>query len=115
VRLPLNESAVTTLAGAVDTATGRARIGPTRAGVRWDIRTISITSSSTVAIPQAELFLGEPGAASFKDGTYTGSRNSTNIEITLYSGQYFTVVWTFGDPGATANVTVTGDNVIGEG
>jgi hypothetical protein len=111
VRLQLNEPGLTTLNAA---GTGTVRIGPGRAGVRWDIRTIAVSSSSSVKIPTAQVFLGEPSAGSLKGGTGSGNSDSTDIAITLHSGQYLTVVWAAGDAGASAAVSLLGDVVIGE-
>lgn len=115
MRLQLRESAFVTLSGA---GAGVARIGPRQAGARWDLRTVTLTATTpggtTVNVPTAELFLGEPSGTPL-DSTYDGNRNSTDVQVTLYSGQVLSVRWAAGDAGAQAVLTVLGDNVIGEG
>ena len=110
MRLQLSESARVVLNAA---GGGIARVGPRAAGVRWDVRQVTVSSTSA-AVPIAELFLGEPAPGASLGGTYDGNRDSTDVQVTLYSGQLLAVVWTGGDPGASATVSVLGDNVIGE-
>lgn len=111
-RLQLNESAQVTLDA---NGNGTARCGPGRAGVRWDVRTVAINCSSA-RLPQAELFLGDtPAAGASLASTHDGSLNSTDIQVTLYSGHSLSVHWAGGDPGAIATMSILGSNVIGEG
>jgi hypothetical protein len=54
----------------------------------------------------------KPTQSGFIDGTNTGSLDSTNVSFTLYPGMKVTGVWTGGDPGATATMTLVGDNQV---
>lgn len=112
MQLQLNESASVTLDA---TGAGVARLGPRRAGVQWAVRKVTISSTSaTSQVPTAELFLGEPSGTPL-DSTYDGNRNSTDVDVSLWSGQYLSLRWAGGTPGATGTLAVLGDNVIGEG
>ena len=94
---------------------GTASIGPT-VGQKWRLRTASIIVPGAILIPQCKIYMG--GAAIdpfFVDGTYTGALASTsNVNgKPLTNGQRIFAVWTGGDPGATATLTITGTSEIG--
>ena len=106
--LPLSESASVTLDGS---GNGRVRVGPDAHGVKWLPTVVGLAVRPAVNSPQCNIYAGKNVTdANFVDGTYTGEKNSSDAIAgqELWLGQYVWAVWTAGDPGANATVTVTG-------
>lgn len=102
----LNESAQVTLNAA---GAGSVTIGPRRAGARWKVRTLAVSTSPAVLTPRARVYLGTAAPGSLVGGTEVGSNDAdNNMDVELWSGQSLTVVWEAGDPGAVATVSVLG-------
>jgi hypothetical protein len=111
--LPLSESGFITLNAS---GAGTVKIGPTAHGVVWKPSRIGIKTSTAVKSPICQVFIGtSPTADNFSDGTFTGQQNNSDAcvgqEVRL--GSYVWAVWTGGDIGAQATVTVTGSKDIG--
>jgi hypothetical protein len=109
-RRPLEHAfATVTLNGS---GNGTASIGPTRVRERWYPSIVSVSVSSNASEPACKTYRGpQITDAAFVDGTYTGSSDSTDSfqGTELHAGDKVWAVWTGGDPGATATVTVTGE------
>lgn len=108
----LSEFASVTLDGS---GNGTARVGPAAHGVTWKPTVASLKVSTSVNSPTCLVYAGPTATAdNFVDGTYTGAQNSTsNIDgQVLYLGQYVHAVWTGGDAGAQATLTVSGTKDI---
>ncbi len=104
---PLATSASVALDGS---GKGTARLGP-QVGQRWRLRTASILVVNAILIPQCKIYMGAaPLDPFFVDGTYTGALASTsNVNgRPLTNGQQIFAVWTGGDAGAVATLTITG-------
>lgn len=89
---------------------GSVNIGP-GTGVMWQLATASVQVSSAVAEPVCAVSLGSPSnAGTLMDATYTGSQDSTDrvSAVPVYPGATVWAVWTGGDPGATATLTLYG-------
>jgi hypothetical protein len=104
---PLTTNASVTLGGS---GNGTVSLGP-QVGQRWRLRTASILIPNAILIPQCKIYMG--GAALdpfFIDGTYTGALASTsNVNgRPLTNGQRIFAVWTGGNPGAVATLTIAG-------
>jgi len=106
--VPLSVSVRVTLDGS---GNGQVQIGPTLAGTSW-IPPLSVgvlvAPVSTSVVSQFQLFNGAPQATNFIGGTYTGDNNSAVVGIPLELGMVLTGVWSGGNPGATATMTVSG-------
>lgn len=87
---------------------GTVKVGPTNSGQLWHITRASVQVSSNTKEPTANLWLGNK--AKFISGTYTGS-NDTDDALNEYLGGtgYIMCIWTGGDPGATATLTIAGE------
>lgn len=110
--LPLSESASVTLDGS---GSGSVRIGPNAPGVIWRPGVVGVRVSSMGLSPTCQIYAGPSASPSyFCDGTYTGQQNSTDAVKgqELRVGQYVWAVWSGGDPGAEATLTVTGTKDI---
>jgi hypothetical protein len=104
--LPLNESASVVLDGS---GGGTVRLGPSNASQQWVPTNAACSVSTNVSEPIFVLYNGNASNANRVGGTYTGSNDNTDVNgVTLYPGSVFTGVWTNGDPGATATLSVQG-------
>lgn len=109
MQVPLNESAFVVLNGS---GAGTAKVGPISARETWIPAGISVRASSATAEAQCLIYVGDQAIQrNFVDGTFSGSSgdatgkaDATKIKV----GQYVWAVWTGGDAGATATLTVTG-------
>lgn len=110
---PLNTSTSVTLNGS---GAGTASLGP-RIGQRWRqvVASVSIPQPVTNE-PLCSLYMGGAAIpANFVDGTYTGSLDSSDAGsmFVLTPGQSVFAVWSGGDPGAIATLSLTGVEEIG--
>jgi hypothetical protein len=106
--VPLSVYASVTLDGS---GNGTARTGPPAHGVLWRPAVASVRVSTGTLSPTCKLYVG-PAATDqyFIDGTFTGNQNSTDAVKgqVLQLGDFVWAVWTGGDVGAQATVTVGG-------
>lgn len=96
---------------------GTVKIGP-NTHQRWELNTAAIVTSTAILIPQFRLYIGPAIAQEwFVDGTFVGSLNSTdNVNgHEVKAGEYVWGVWTGGDSGATATLTLRGNIITGVG
>lgn len=94
---------------------GTIRFGPGRHGIRWDIRRITVNTSTDTAIPEAKVYRGSVGPGTFISGTFVGSQDQDDsLNESLEAGEYLTVEWSGGDPASIATATWTGSEVTGE-
>lgn len=104
--LPLNESATVVLNGS---GGGTVALGPTNASQQWVPSNAACSVTSNTSEPIFVLYNGSAGNANRIGGTYTGSNDNTDVSgVTLYPGSVLTGVWTNGDPGATATLSIQG-------
>lgn len=89
--------------------TGRVEIGPTQSSQTWEVRLVSVVTSTNVQQPVFEL---RRNNGVFIDGTPAGDLNSTDLNETLYYGERLVGTWTVGDPGAVAQMSVSGKETI---
>lgn len=109
--ITLNVSASTTLNGS---GNGTVSLGPAIPGVTWYPATAAVIVNpvSGSVVSQFFLYQGPAGSTNFLGGTYTGDNNSTDVSVTLYTGQILTGVWTGGNPGATATLSLSGTQTV---
>lgn len=113
MNLPLSEFVSVVLNGS---GAGTAKIGPAAHGVIWKPTVASVRVSTQVKSPTCLIYAGDSATPdNFVDGTFTGAQNSTsNIDgQVLTLGQFVFAVWSGGDVGAQATLTVTGTKDIG--
>lgn len=95
---------------------GTVEMGPSFYNERWEITSAALFVSTTAAEPTARLYVG-PVAPQYQiGGTYNGSNDSTDLQITLYAGQRIRCRWgnRGGDGGAIATLSIYGWQIIGE-
>jgi hypothetical protein len=110
----LAESAYVTLDSS---GAGTVRLGPRAHGQTWHPRIASVATSTAIKSPTCKLYIGGRtlNSSILLDGTYTGEQNATDA-ITgseLRLGTYVWAVWSGGDAGAQATLTLTGTQEIG--
>lgn len=105
--LPLNEGTTTVLDAA---GNGRAELGPTFGPAHWHVTATSVRTSSPGqgSIPLCELYAGTEDASGYIDTSYDGSADSCDIPYDLTQGSKTIAIWTGGNPGDTATLSVTG-------
>lgn len=105
----MNEGFQTTLDGS---GNATVVIGPQGSLQTWYPSRLSTTVSTNVSEPVFKFYLGRTANnASYIDGTFTGSNDSTPIDnnLVLHPGEVLLCTWTQGDPGASATVTIGGE------
>lgn len=111
--VPLNESATVTLSGS---GAGTAKVGPISARESWAPSNVHVSASSNTNEAQCSIYVGDaPTQRNFVDGTFSGSSGDSSDRAGATSvkvGQYVWAVWTGGDVGATATLTVTGTKQV---
>lgn len=116
-QLALNTSASVTLDGNGD---GTAAIGPGLPGVSWQPATIAVQvglapgEDEIISEAQCNVYLGiAPVAGSLLGATSTGSTgDSTDCSATVWPGQELIAVWSGGDPGAVATMSIFGTKTV---
>lgn len=112
--VPLSDFVTITLDGS---GNGTAQLGPRAHGQVWKPTVASIKMSGATPSGLATCFLYAGGAATdgnFIDSTYDVNNDSTDRVSgqQLELGQHVYAVWTGGNPGATATLTLNGTKVI---
>lgn len=110
MQAPLNENGSVTLDGS---GNGTLKMVPWGGAVTWLPSTVSVKASSNTAEAQCRIYIG-PSAADpyFVDGTLSGSTGDSTDTVNGYQvdthGNALWAVWSGGDAGATATMTVNG-------
>jgi hypothetical protein len=103
----LNESAQVILDGS---GNGALTIGPQYSAQTWIPTMVGCQVTSNNLEPGFKFYRGRSaGPGNYINGTSTGSNDSTDISgVILHPGETLYCVWTAGDPGAIASVTLNG-------
>jgi hypothetical protein len=106
MRTPLNESRTATADG-----NGRAiaQLGPLRSFESWEIKRTTVSSTSTTLIPTARVYRGAIAPSRLIDGTYTGTLDTTQTDMTLTSGDSVVAEWTGADVGSSCILIIEGE------
>lgn len=95
---------------------GTAKVGPLSAREKWTPALIAVAATSNTKEATCKIYAGAaPQQPYFIDATYAGSSGDSTgrgAAKTVEVGQYVWAVWTGGDAGATATVTVNGTKEI---
>jgi hypothetical protein len=107
---PLNENGSVTLDGA---GNGTLRMIPAGGSQTWLPATVSVSASSNTAEAQCKIYIGPSATdAYFVDGTLSGSTGDSTDAVAGYQadthGNSLWAVWSGGDAGAQATMTVHG-------
>jgi hypothetical protein len=116
--VPLNTSARVTLNAS---GNGQASVGPANLRERWRVANVAITTAQVVGTvvndAQCQIFYGSTNnLGDLIDSTLTGSTgDSTDAAASvgdIHNGQVITAVWTTGDAGAVAVISIFGTKTI---
>lgn len=89
---------------------GRLELGPDTgppywALTRWVVRT---TRPGQAPVPQCTVYLDSEDDNGLQDVTYDGSRDASDVDVQLQRGQHLIAVWTGGQLGDVASLSVSG-------
>jgi hypothetical protein len=110
----LRESANITLDGS---GNGTARVGPLSSREKWHPANVHVKANSNPVNESAcDIFMGnDTSQSNFRDGTFSGSSgdqtDALNADV-VNSGFYIWGVWSGGDAGVQATLTVTGTKEV---
>lgn len=108
---PFTYTASVTLSGA---GAGTASIGPQFPREVWDVAVASVSVATNTSEAICKVSQGAIAGQTFVDGTTWGSTgdSTSNFSAPVYLGSQVFAVWTGGDAGAVATLTVTGTRRI---
>jgi hypothetical protein len=102
-----------TYGDAAGTGYGTVTLGPSLPGTIWTPQSCSIiTSSNNSGTTAFALYQNLISSATYIGGSASGNFDTASLDITLYPGQFLLGVWSNGDPGALAVLTIYGLQVI---
>lgn len=106
-RQALNTSRPTTLDA---NGNGRLELGPDSGPPYWNVTKIVVLTDrpGLAPVPQCSVYLDSEDANGLLDSTYDGSKDSTEVDVDLQRGQHLIAVWTGGQAGDVATLSVTG-------
>jgi len=112
-RVTLNETALVVLNGS---GAGSAQLGPLTAREVWypDTASVKVNNNPTNEA-QCQIYKGLTATQdNFRDGTFSGSSGDASGKVTgkQSKGEYIFAVWSGGDAGQTAYLTVTGEKEV---
>ena len=114
-RVTLNESVTVTLNGS---GAGTARLGPLTARETWYPINAGVKAVSTIPPTneaQCVIYVGQTATAeNFRDNTFSGSSGDASGKVSgkLPKNYFVFAVWTGGDAGAKATLSVTGEKEV---
>lgn len=74
----------------------------------WQVSRIAVQTTTNTSEPTARVYVDSEGPGNFLAGTYTGSNDSSDENLTLMPGQHLLCRWDGGDAGAVATLSVFG-------
>lgn len=91
-------------------ANGRAVciIQPLRAFENWDVRKVSVRSTSSTLVPTFKLYRTSESPTNFLEGTYSAQFNSSDVNIELDNGDRLVGIFENADVGASCTMSATG-------
>ena len=106
-RQALNRSADTILGA---DGSGRVELGPDTGPPYWTVTKYLVKTDrpGQAPVPQCSVYLDSEDSEHEQDSTYDGSKDATEADIDLSRGQHLIAVWTGGQAGDTATLSVSG-------
>lgn len=89
-------------------ATGAGQVDVYPAGGDLVVTKTTVTVTTDVAEPTANIYRGGTTATNLIEGTYSGSNDSTDARYVVPMGQAVSAIWAGGDAAATATLLVEG-------
>lgn len=95
---------------------GTAKTGPLSARETWQPSNVHVSVSTATNEAVCNIYVGDAAQQrNFRDATFTGSSGDSSDRVnadTVTVGAYVWAVWTGGDPGAMATLSVTGSKMV---
>lgn len=109
-RQALNAAKPVTLALSGGVVTGTLELGPDDGAPFWNVTKVAVFTSrpGRAPIPSCTVYLDETSSRGYQDSTYDGSRDSSDCDIDVRRGQHLIAVWTGGQVGDIATLSLTG-------
>lgn len=106
--IPLNKGASAQLDA---TGAGRVTLGPTNGPPTWRVTRVAVRTSrpGLRPVPAFALYLDSEDANGLIDQTYDGSADTTDLDVRVFKGSRLIGVWTGGQAGDTATMSVYGE------
>jgi len=115
MKIDLYESEQGVFTGVNNATTATVEIRNDIYGSTWEVDTVQISTDSaqTYGVSQFILYLNSVTPGGIRDSTYVGDGATSETKITMRAGDRLIGVWTGGDPGANATLTVRGTKETG--
>jgi hypothetical protein len=95
---------------------GKAKCGPISSREVWNPANAHVNVSTNNNEATCGIYVGNSGSPNeFRDETFSGSSGDSTDKIsadTIKCGSYVIAIWTGGDPGAQAQLNVTGTKTL---
>lgn len=89
---------------------GRLEIGPDQGPPYWLVNRVIVRTSrpGQAPVPAFDMYKDTEDEGGQEGTTYDGSRNESDVNIELTRGQHIVAVWTGGQAGDIARISVSG-------
>lgn len=106
-RQTLNTSDTVTLGAS---GSGRLELGPDTGPPYWNVVKLVVKTSrpGQAPVPACSVYLDSEDDNGLQDATYDGSRDASDVDIDVQRGQHLIAVWTGGQAGDVATLSVSG-------
>lgn len=88
--------------------TGRVQLGPTVYGLHWKVKRMT-TSGNSVLVASVDVYRGGESDVALIDHSDTANADVSETDLDLRDGDFITVVYRGGTPGAQMGFRVEGD------
>lgn len=89
---------------------GRVELGPDRGSPYWNVTKYLVKTSrpGQAPVPSCSVYVDFENSDGEQDSTYDGSKDASECDIDLQRGQHLIAVWSGGQSGDVATLSVTG-------
>jgi carotenoid cleavage dioxygenase-like enzyme len=115
VKIDLYESQSAVFVGTGNLAVAQVEIRNDVYGTKWTVKTVQVNTDSlqTYGSSKFYLYLNSITPGGIRDSTYQGDGSTSETEIIMRAGDRLVGIWTGGDPGSNATLTIRGDKETG--
>lgn len=108
--VPLNKGTTVVLDA---TGAGTVALGPVHGPPKWHVTKVTVRTSrpGRPPIPTFDLYLGAQTTDGYQESTYDGSYDVSDVDMTVFKGQQIIGVWTGGQAGDVATMSLYGEQV----
>jgi hypothetical protein len=115
VNIDLYESKTVQFTGTANDTTAQCEIRNDIYGTQWKVETVQISTDSvqTYGPSRFYLYLNSITPGGLRDSTYQGDGSTSETNIPMRAGDKLVGIWTGGDAGAYATLTIRGQKETG--